>query len=824
MKICKLKLKNLNSFRQEVDLDFESSPLDDASLVAITGPTGAGKTTLLDAICVALYDKTPRLSGTGSQNPNYLISHGEKEGFSEVHFIANNTRYIATWSAKQGSPRKGQLRYADGDKLISDKLSSRGKSLGSNQNTISEEVMAILGLDFDAFRRSVMLAQGEFAAFLKAKQEDRRQILEATAGIGIYEILKDTLNKKISEVEAANVNVLAKLDKIPEASQEQFTGAKTEFGRLQKEADALEGESRRVQSEKQREVERKGDFERLQVSEDRQDELSNRQPEIDALQSERESAERAKDLRSEKREYDAAKSDFENAENALDTATTEKTKAEKQVETDQADFDEKEAVYQTASVEWDRKATVYTEAKTDVERAEERFAEADKRNPNLADLESQIDLLKDELADKQTEQTQLQKQVTEVQTFLDENPLPTDRQHRRDQTNILSTRLDSQQKQLETALTNEAEHYEKVASLKREIEKLSKTHAKRLSKKTAAEATLGTATAKLNNLLATGTREEWTDQKQQASLAQPIAQRYEEGTEDLEDISERRNEVNDTVPTLTAEFAQIEEELWEQTEVCRYTTEAVERCEDTLRFAMLTEPINQLRHHLHKGEPCLVCGATEHPFAGVMEPESEGLLQDAETALNDAKSEAQTAETNRQDLKRKQMQAEQGKRNTFNQIREFAAAIEVLRDEIESIFKEWQEIYPDADVSSDWVTEQIEKADTAIAALAEAEQVQTAASHAYELVSQQLENCQNDMKREEKSLNEIKEQLASASNAVADLQADIASTEKRLWEFLPETFHGVAPDVAVDQFSKKIEAVATREDELSSGAAKLDLL
>ena len=86
MKLCKLKLKNLNSFREEIDLDFEKPPLGDASLVAITGPTGAGKTTLLDAICVALYGKTPRLSGTGNQHPSHLISHGEKEGFAEVHF------------------------------------------------------------------------------------------------------------------------------------------------------------------------------------------------------------------------------------------------------------------------------------------------------------------------------------------------------------------------------------------------------------------------------------------------------------------------------------------------------------------------------------------------------------------------------------------------------------------------------------------------------------------------------------------------------------------------------------------------------------------
>ena len=211
MKLCKLKLKNLNSFRRPVEIDFENPPLDDASLVAITGPTGAGKTTLLDAICIALYGKTPRLSGTGSQHPRHLISHGETDGFAEVHFEANGTRYIAVWSIKRGNTAEVRLSYAEGNKLISDKLSGQGKALGSNQRTVSQEVESILGLDFAAFRRSVMLAQGEFAAFLKANSEERRKILEATAGIGIYVILKDTLNKKVGEVEAANAEVLDKL-------------------------------------------------------------------------------------------------------------------------------------------------------------------------------------------------------------------------------------------------------------------------------------------------------------------------------------------------------------------------------------------------------------------------------------------------------------------------------------------------------------------------------------------------------------------------------------------------------------------------------------
>ena len=377
MKICRLKLKNLNSFREEIDLDFEKSPLGDASLVAITGPTGAGKTTLLDAICVALYGKTPRLTGQGSQNPNHLISHGEKEGFAEVTFIANGIRYLGTWSAKQKGSPKVALFYADDDKLITDKLSTRGKSLGSSEKTVSEEVEAILGLDFDAFRRSVMLAQGEFAAFLKASDEERRTILEATAGIGIYDELKKALNDKVGAVEAATADVLDKLKKIPEASREQLSEAQTLCDKLQSEAKALGTQSRHIQDEKQREEGRKADFERLQSSKDRQDQLTDQQSEIDALQTTLENANRADRLRPEKQTYDTAKSDLENAEKALDTATEEKTETQAQVKTDQTVYDKKEKVYQTTSQEHAQKIPRYRDAKLDVARAADQFAEAD---------------------------------------------------------------------------------------------------------------------------------------------------------------------------------------------------------------------------------------------------------------------------------------------------------------------------------------------------------------------------------------------------------------------------------------------------------------
>lgn len=824
MKICRLKLKNLNSFREEIDIDFEGPLLEGASLVAITGPTGAGKTTLLDAVCVALYGKTPRLSGTGSQHPRHLISHGEKEGFAEVHFVANGTRYIATWSLRRGSSAAVRLSYAEDNKLISDKLSGQGKALGSSQRTVSEEVKSILGLDFGAFRRSVMLAQGEFAAFLKASKEHRRTILEATAGISIYDVLKDRLNKKVEEVKAANADVLAEIEKIPPASPEQLKGAEAELGRLKSEAETLETRNQEIQQEKGRETKRTEDYEELQSSEERQAELLDQQPKIDALQAELENTQRAKDLRAEKREYDTAKSELVRAEEELDTATTEKMDAEKQVETDKTNFDKKEEAYQTAATQHKQKTHAYANAKLDVQRAADQFIEADKRTSELEDLDDKIDTLLNHLTGRETKQAELQKQIKNAQTFLDKNPLPSDRQHRLTQANILLTQLDPQQNQLETTLESAVEHGKKIASLECEIKELSKTREKRLAEKTEAETALETATTELNKLLTGGTREEWIDRKQQLAQAYPVVQRYEDITKDSENMSERLDELIDTVSTLNAEVARIEEELREQELVCQRAAEVVHRCEEALRSAMLTEPINQLRQRLQPGEPCQVCGSTDHSFVHIAESEDDDLLQNAENALKNARTEAKTSQDQMLALQTRQTETQRDKRNTNQQIKDCESEIETLRNKKAKHLTAWQAIYPDDDISSEWAAERVNQADTAIEALGTAEKAHTDALHAHNMIAQQLETCETDIAREEKSLKDTELLLQDAKNTIADLEADITATKKRFWEFLPETFHEAAPRAALDCFQEKVDEVAVCSDKLRNATTALKLL
>ncbi|MDE0684015.1 MAG: hypothetical protein OXI63_13945, partial [Candidatus Poribacteria bacterium] len=219
-----------------------------------------------------------------------------------------------------------------------------------------------------------------------------------------------------------------------------------------------------------------------------------------------------------------------------------------------------------------------------------------------------------------------------------------------------------------------------------------------------------------------------------------------------------------------------------------------------------------------------VCGATKHPHAHVVEPEGKELLQNAEDALTKAKTDADDAQAQLQALKTRQAQTEQKIRNTDDQIEDCYTEIESLRNRRSKLLTQWQEIYPNIDISSDWITEQIEAADTAIAAHRDAEQARAEALHAYEMVSGQLTACKKDIERETKSLSETEEQLQSISNDVEGLKITIANIETRFWDVLPKTFRGVTPKEAVDQFENKIKEVETHENERDTAETQLQVL
>ncbi|WP_215408602.1 AAA family ATPase [Janthinobacterium sp. JC611] len=199
MKILNISGKNLASLAGEFEVDFQQEPLASAGLFAISGPTGAGKSTLLDALCLALYDATPRLLkvlGRGSALPDVgketvnaqdtrtLLRRGTPDGYAQVDFVGNDgTSYRARWSVRRSRTKaEGALQST----AMSLHQLPALQPIGGTKTEVKEEIEKRIGLSFDQFTRAVLLAQNEFSTFLKTEDNERGELLETLTGSSIY--------------------------------------------------------------------------------------------------------------------------------------------------------------------------------------------------------------------------------------------------------------------------------------------------------------------------------------------------------------------------------------------------------------------------------------------------------------------------------------------------------------------------------------------------------------------------------------------------------------------------------------------------------------
>ena len=195
MRILRVRLQNLNSLVGEWEIDFTHAAFTADGIFAITGPTGAGKTTVLDAICLALYGSTPRL-GRITAGGNEIMSRQTGECFAEVTFETQSGSYRCHWSQRRARGRvDGNLQAPRHE--IADAVS--GAILETMLLAVGRRVEAVTGMDFDRFTRSMLLAQGGFAAFLQAAADERAPILEQITGTEIYSRISVRVHERRTE-------------------------------------------------------------------------------------------------------------------------------------------------------------------------------------------------------------------------------------------------------------------------------------------------------------------------------------------------------------------------------------------------------------------------------------------------------------------------------------------------------------------------------------------------------------------------------------------------------------------------------------------------
>ncbi|OAT25865.1 AAA family ATPase [Proteus myxofaciens] len=194
MKILSLRFKNINSLKDEWKIDFCQEPFISNGLFAITGPTGAGKTTLLDAISLALYHCTPRL-GKITKTQNELMTRHTAECLSEVEFEVKGVAYRAFWEQRRAKGKEdGNLQSPQAELVkMGQSSDEEDKILATKISQVQEQIIAITGLDFDRFTKSMLLSQGQFAAFLNADDKSRAELLEELTGTDIYRHISKTI-------------------------------------------------------------------------------------------------------------------------------------------------------------------------------------------------------------------------------------------------------------------------------------------------------------------------------------------------------------------------------------------------------------------------------------------------------------------------------------------------------------------------------------------------------------------------------------------------------------------------------------------------------
>lgn len=268
MKILSVTFENLNSLRGKHSIRFDVPPLEGCGLFAITGATGAGKTTILDAITVALYGKTSRYE---NDVPKDLMSRHTGECFADVEFEVKGKNYRSSWSLHRS--RKKHDGVFQSSKMEVWNLSDN-EMLSDKPSSVPQLIEELTGLNKERFLRSVMLAQGDFAAFLKAKEGEKSALLEQMTDTKIYsdlsklcfDITKEE-NLKLETLKSQN----SYLQLLPEEEKSAIKAQKTE---LQIESDSLTKELNLLRNELQLLVDRENNTKQKNELTQKLDELT----------------------------------------------------------------------------------------------------------------------------------------------------------------------------------------------------------------------------------------------------------------------------------------------------------------------------------------------------------------------------------------------------------------------------------------------------------------------------------------------------------------------------------------------------------------------
>ncbi|ONN49762.1 ATP-dependent dsDNA exonuclease [Acinetobacter genomosp. 33YU] len=606
MKILSIRIKNLASLSDEHFIDFESAPLAHAGLIAIVGKTGAGKSTILDAMCLALFNRVPRLKDSdgklkdvdGSElltnSPLTVLRRGTGHGFAELCFIAQDQkRYLARWEIKRARENpNGKLQSVQRHlKCLTD-----GVVLADKAKAVDEKVKQITQLSFEQFTRAVLLAQSEVTAFLKARDSERGELLEYLTNSSIFAKIGELAFRKTADIAKQRKQLEEFLGHIEILSDEEIAAFTEQYQQAEQNHQQLE-QQKNVLDKQQQWFERKAKLE--QEVQAKQQQFQTQQNHYQQLASEREQLKRLEVF------SEIHPQVFQQAQN-LQTLQ----QLEPQIQQAQTKFNELVQIFETGQKQYqlaEQQLKQTLDFEQQHQHALNQVRQSIQQRDFIADeykkCKEKKNVLEQKLSPLQQQQIILQQQIVQ----LEQNKIHLQQQlTQTQQYAVLDKGLSAHLHQLgqfiqnyeaiEQQLGNPASARQKLSEAKSELEQL-----------TASLGTVEQIELKLDQ------QRKDKDQKlaqiTQLDLIQQKIKIYHELYAELQQFTEKQTQASGQEQQLKT-VCQLAEQDYQTAKTERENLQHILQQQRLLH----TENIEQLRANLKEGEACLVCGSTHHPY------------------------------------------------------------------------------------------------------------------------------------------------------------------------------------------------------------------
>lgn len=606
MKILSIRIKNLASLADEHFIDFESAPLAHAGLIAIVGKTGAGKSTILDAMCLALFNRVPRLKDSdgklkdvdGSElltnSPLTVLRRGTGHGFAELCFIAQDQkRYLARWEIKRARENpNGKLQSVQRHlKCLTD-----GVVLADKAKAVDEKVKQITQLSFEQFTRAVLLAQSEVTAFLKARDSERGELLEYLTNSSIFAKIGELAFRKTADIAKQRKQLEEFLGHIEILSDEEIAAFTEQYQQAEQNYQQLE-QQKHVLDKQQQWFERKAKLE--QEVQTKQQQFQNQQNHHQQLASEREQLKRLEvfsEIRPQVFQQAQNLQTLQQLEPQIQQAQTKFNELVQIFETGQKKYQlAEQQLKQTLDFEQQHQQALNQVRHSIQERAfiadeykkckEKRQLFEQKLNP----LQQQQNAVQQQIAQLEQNKIHLQQQLIQTQQYA-----------------VLDKGLSAHLHQLGQFIQNYQAIEQQLGNPTLARQKLSEAKSE-LEQLTASLGTVEQVELKLEQQRKD--KDQKLAQVTQLDLIQQKIKIYHELYAELQQFTEKHIQVSAQEQQLKT-VCQLAEQDYQTAKIERENLQHILQQQRLLH----TENIEQLRANLKDGEACLVCGSTHHPY------------------------------------------------------------------------------------------------------------------------------------------------------------------------------------------------------------------